>query len=1504
MPFTRAYNSGYNHRGTAIRMSYKSPAYGLPNDQFSLGLQNRRRTGDGVLMLDGQYDVNLEHSSVMGLNVGLGQRWLYQGSFGKTARIFGATFWYDGANTELRNMLNQVGVSLESLGETWDFRLNTNLPVGTTRQDGNGVPTGEISYFGYYLSALTSIPIDQAISVVDFEVARRIGHDNIWAWAGGYSLWEKDTDDSAFGGKAGVRGYVYDDLLLQLAVTSDEMFDTKVTFSMIWYPGRSSRRHRTRHSIDDRLMEPVIRNNYIALRRDHKDGGNPLEYEDTGEEIRVVHVDSNATGTGDGSFESPFTSLDSVFGGSQKDDIVLVHSNTAYSGQHVALLDNQRLLGEGNDIKHYVTAKDFGITVLPATSTGALAGVIPQISNTTGDVVTLGSAETSREHDDDSTTSTNEVNNLAIDGGYRGIVSSTVGIGQATIKNMTIANTTRDLATDPNATGNGIELTPFTETIVQEGGSTTKQVLFSPTIDTVALTNIGGDGINLDATTTEPDSTPVTESINLRNITSTDGTGQGIHVTNNKNFATIDAFTGNSGSVAASGGILFTNSKGGADITNSTIEGGAGKGISIAGDSTGNFSIIDTNITDTGSAAFHIDGGSSSVNFVGLISQGEDAAAVKVEGDHTGTVNFYEASEDAGVIAAIAGDGLVFGDAVNGGADGIYNFNNGVKLTGVSTGIDIQNSAGTVTLNDALVEDATIAAVRINGDSANLDFTGQIVQTTATAGTAVDISDGHTGVVTFTEGETDSSQNGNGVIVVTYGSGLQFDDADGIYTFNDAVSLTGTGTNMTAGVNISNDSAGLFTFSDTTITDITGIAFNLNGGTATVNFTGLISQTAAGAGAAVNIAGDHHTGTVNFNEATTGAGVIEASIGDGLVFGDATTGANGTYNFNHAVALSGTTGIDIESSDGTITFSDATVENSSITALNISGGAADVNFTGLITKTSGTAAAVNVDGNHTGTVSLTEATADAGVVVASIGTGLTFTGADGTYNFNDAVTLSGGAVVDIDGSDGSFTFDGDSSINYSGTGTAFTINNGEATVTYSGDITSTGSSRPVEITDNSGGLVMFTGTIDGDANGILVDDNDGGSFQFSGLVDLDTTTNNAVDFTNNDNATVAFSNLNATTTTGIGFNAVGDGTEDGGYVQLTGSNNTIETTGTGTVANLEATGIYMKDVQIAPAGAAFASVSVGSGGAGPGSGIVLEDVTGGLLSVNGGTIENTVGVGVSITNVANVSLNNMTIRGTTGHGVKIVHDNALASNVTVSNSTIRNTTGGAGIDLDVSNATGTDIGASRTTITGNTIDSTGLQGINLDVGDNAVLANITVNNNSVVAGDTEAVLLTVTGNNAKTVNFEANDNHLSNSSTNSAFSIQANGAVTLNATVHDNVLANASGTTGRAFEAATTDGNAAIQLSLLDNSGSVGAGNTDLPFLLNKTAGSFGVVLLTTTDPISPPVAGEPEKIPDANMRNGGEWDPVTGTVTKWVIDYQPGIGSFNNLPEGSVPTP
>ena len=58
-----------------------------------------------------------------------------------------------------------------------------------------------------------------------------------WAFAGPYFV--ANSDDSAAGYRLGVRGYAYPDVLLQFALSNDDIFHTEASFSLQWFVGRT-----------------------------------------------------------------------------------------------------------------------------------------------------------------------------------------------------------------------------------------------------------------------------------------------------------------------------------------------------------------------------------------------------------------------------------------------------------------------------------------------------------------------------------------------------------------------------------------------------------------------------------------------------------------------------------------------------------------------------------------------------------------------------------------------------------------------------------------------------------------------------------------------------------------------------------------------------------------------------------------------------------------------------------------------------------------------------------------------------------------------------------------------------------------------------------------------------------------------------------------------------------------------------------------------------------------
>ena len=1375
--------TGYYDQGQDIffRLHHHSEHYGEAAGKSAFGVTKYFVDESSSLFLDAAYRLdNNAHSSA---SAGVGLRTLGSGWLGGNARISGAYLWYDGDHSDQDNYFHQFGFGFESLGEKWDLRANAYLPFGDRVKAGRRVlgGVGTLAFTENFLTQDVHVLTDYAMRVYDAEVAYHLGPYpclNLWAFGGAYHL--DGGGEQATGLKTGVRGYVAEDLSMQLTVAHDDVFGTVVAAGFNWYFNHSTPGH-TRMSpmcIIDRLRGPVRRNDYVMIMQRWVDHTEQLTDPD-GNDLFFVHVNSGAGAGGNGTVETPFSTLAEVQASSSPGDIVLAHSDSLFNGESLALQDDQRLLGEGVTGGHTVATAEFGDVTLPESSPGAAAGAVPIVQNAPGDAVSLAN--------------NNEISGVTVDGGTRGIVGagthSSVNVNRTTVR---------------NTTGNGID--------VNSTGS--------PTFDQLTFDNVGGDDLVLhDKNVTN------TKTTTISNLLSNNPQGIGLNVEDNKGTLNIDEYTYNGGAAGA-GGMLFTSATASVNVGNASINNGAGFGVRINGGSA-THTFTDTTITDTTGAAFQVDGGAALVSFTGKITQSNNAAAVAVSGGHTGTVTLQEATAGAGIVDATNGTGLQFNNA-----DGVYNFNHAVTLDdtvlGSDAGIDIINdSAGKFTFSNATITNPTGTALKIAGGTAMVNFTGKITQ--ANNARAVAVSNGHSGTINLQEVTA-----GDGIVSATDGTGLHFDNADGVYNFNHAVSLNGGD----AGINIINGSNGTFTFSNATITNPTGAAFYLSGGTASVNFTGKITQNNNAAAVDVSTG---HIGTITFQEASAGDGIVAATNGTGLQFNN----ADGVYQFNHAVTLSGgSAGIDIlGGSDGTFTFSDATITDRLPAPLQVNGGTASVTYVGDITQ-GWNVSAVAVSGGHSGSISFS-----GGQVSATNGGGLQFNNADGSYTFSD-VALSGGAGIDVfGGSDGTFTFNSGSITG--APGTAVDVNGGSPNLNFNATIANT-AGRSVEISSIAGGSLNFTNTITDSGQGVLVSNNTGGTVTFTGLLDLDTTTNDAVTLANNTGATIRFSQLDINTTSGQGLVASG-----GGTLEVAGSNNTINTT-TGT-------GLNLNGVTIGGSGASFKSISV----AGATNGILLDTVDGGTITVgsggsiagDGGSLNNTTGHAVSITNAENVSLNYLIIFNAGGDGVHVERNGPDPSTVTVNSSNIINP-GGRGIDLD---ATGS--GKMELNATSNIITGTGQENIRLRINDSADVVDLTLSQNFLVnsAGE-EALLFEGLGAGLKTVNMLVDNNSLTNdSATASTADIDVDDAVRLNATVTSNSFVNNGA--GPQYQTESNNAAAWIRLNLNGNSANAGAGNFDL----TNTAGTFSVL-----------------DLPNVNANN-------TGTVIT--------TGTILNDP-GPIPTP
>ncbi len=1211
--------------GTLLRLRYNTEGYGqYETGNLDIGAMRIANFEDAIGFFDGQ--VTLSDENGVGYNLGVGFRWLGWAPFPlEPERITGFSFWTDGTSTDTGNFFPQVGVSYESLGDLWDLRVNGYIPLGQESQLGTFSPTGNTTFQDNFLVSETFAIRNTSLNVGEAEIARRIMPDrDAWAFAGPYVLANDDQDSAGY--RVGVRGYAYPDLLVQLAVTDDEIFKTNTTFSVTWFVGRTRTNFRPAYGLADRMREPVMRNDYVALARDRVLGGNPLT-NTNGDAFRFVHVNSAAAPGGDGTFENPLNNVGNVFPNSQDSDIVLLYSDSLFQNQNpLVLRDNQRLLGEGNNEIFQITTQQQGVIDIPETSPGARAGARPVIMDALG----LGAVQLA---------DANEVANFNIDGGLAGLFSPGTGAGNPNIHDMNISDTT----------GDGIVFTPLTRT--NTTNPLLKTVAGNVTIDDVVFDNVGGNEININSFTAENLNDPnvaLQETIVISDVTSTNGNGRGVWLQNTHSgrTASITNYTNGTQGTAGSGG-------------------GGGDGVLVFAGTGGNE--FGGNVTLTNLDIFEIDG-------YALDFENVDTTSATTITNNNG-LTYDGGSGTGGGMRFDNFDGTITGNSstLRGGTL------DGVRVTGVSDGTITLNSSVTFTAIDGTVinvgpdlGDSFTGLLTVSGDiTANsvgqlvslqrlgatsvLTLTGDMTDVENADSLGIFVGNNTAGIVLFSGDITVDTTGANrtGILLDTNGT------TD--ISFNGLVDITTDGLNSNG---FDARDGGMLTMLGTTNTVST------NGSTA-VRITDMAISNAGAAISEVNVsnaAGAAANGI--FLQSNTGGPIVLGTVGD-------LAGESGV--------ITGTSGdaIVIQNSDN-VTVSGIRVDNtaavSGVRVTKTTAGTQIVNLNDL--ETNAGDIGIEVTGNGTGTLNMTVNDTN---INSATATGLSIDDIDaGTVQINNVMVDGNGAManagISISNSNAAVTIDGNTVVQEVA-GTAFNVNNGTGTISMAGDITNT-VGRSIAVQNRTGGTTTFTATnnVTDSGTGILVNNNTGGTVNLVGDYELTTGANPAVTITNNTGSTTSIGQLDITTTTGSGFVATG-----GGTLSVVGITNTIESAG-GIGLQIEGMTIGAVDFEsvnqnggthgIRLVNNTGGTVTVGDTGAAVGAGGTIENT-------------DNVGVFVENTNVTLNGVTVEDANGTTGNtAVEILHTNATAMNANLNRLTVQNQTQN-GVLMDGTGGTGT-----------------------------------------------------------------------------------------------------------------------------------------------------------------------------------------------------------------------
>lgn len=220
---------------------------------------------------------------------------------------------------------------------------------------------------------------------------------------------------------------------------------------------------------------------------------------------------------------------------------------------------------------------------------------------------------------------------------------------------------------------------------------------------------------------------------------------------------------------------------------------------------------------------------------------------------------------------------------------------NALSATSGSNAIALINTTGTLTATGGALSGSTGTTFNVNGGSVSITYPGSITQTNNAS--IITISGGHSGTITFQ----------TGILSATAGSGLQFDNADGIYNFNGTTNLNGDD----AGIDILNGSNGNFIFSSSTIiTNPTGIAFNVDAGSPGVTFNGSITQNNAQRLVNINATTGNtitfQTGTLTGGSSSTGININ--AVNGNINFANLNLGTSVSRITNQAITINGGTG--------------------------------------------------------------------------------------------------------------------------------------------------------------------------------------------------------------------------------------------------------------------------------------------------------------------------------------------------------------------------------------------------------------------------------------------------------------------------------------------------------------------------------------------------------------------------------------------------------------------
>ncbi|NER25337.1 MAG: hypothetical protein F6J96_32505 [Symploca sp. SIO1C2] len=1046
--------------------------------------------GKDLLFLEGR--LLLDNGANVGGNILVG----YRAFNPELNRSFGGYIGYDNRDTG-DSTFNQIGLGLESLGEIWDLRLNGYIPVGDTRQvvasstfdtgfQAVGTPIfqgNSLLLSGERIFRSTTIQ-EAAMSGLDLELGAKIAEfangGEVRGYGGVY-YYDASGSPSTVGGKVRVEVKPTDSLNLGFGLQHDDLFGTNILFTVGGtFPGTRPAGYRQDQdqpeSVWARMGESVSRTAYIVVDQQVESvsfteqsnivATNPA----TGQPWVFVHVTEG--GNSDGTFESPFGTVQEGVGVAQSDGnhIVYVRSGAA-SGDTgpITIPALVQLLSAG--VLQQVDTQEFGLVTLPFSNSG-------QLTNFTGTITMEDQSVLSGFN----LTSNNGPGIAARNLSFVTIRDS--NIVSSSEAALLLENTTGTIAlSNTNLTGNGAPALGGTNinNLTFAGGSLTSS---NSTTNGITLNGVSGA---LDISTIP--------------IIITNPQGNGIaasNVTGSLNLANVQI----SGSAAE--GILLQNSTGAIALQNSNVTSTGGAAFSLA-NTTGTVSLTNSNLTGEGAPAL-VGTNINSLSFTGgsLTSNNSTTNGITLDGvsgalDITTIPIIITNPQGNGIAASNVTGSLNLANAQISGstAEGILlqNSSGAIAIQGstvVSNGgaaLSLANTTGDVTLTNSNLTGEGVAAL-VGTNINNLSFTGGSLTSNNSTTNGITLN-----------GITGNLSLANGTITNSQAEAILVENSTGAIALSD-FEITNSGSSGIAGTNLANVA---LTNNQITQARNRGIILEQVNGTVEIGnntITGTVglspaTPTAAdpptGQGIAlfdltgiVSITSNQITGTTGFagNIDTINPDNSYRASGQGIAFLNNTAGQVDLNIADNAITDNANQGVALGNLSGTIVITDNTIFNTSGTTGNVDNG--NPNNSELFT---GEGIAFNND-----TVQNVNLTIARNTLNNNTSRGISL------VNLLGQVTIDDNEISDTQGA---IPFDGASTAFPVGQGIAFTNDSGDVNLTISNNRILRNLNQGILLTDINGTVGINSNMItETRGNLAIININDFAAVDFSTLTSI------------------------------------------------------------------------------------------------------------------------------------------------------------------------------------------------------------------------------------------------------------------------------------------------------------------------------------------------------------------------------------------------------------------